>query len=71
MSRALASRIASVCATSAPAIACNAAFFVSVSSAASTCAASRAARQTSDTLRVTVATCTGYASRLRGRPGGV
>ena len=48
MSRALASTISSVRAISASAIACSAAFFVSVSSAASARAASRASRQISD-----------------------
>jgi hypothetical protein len=55
MSRWLASTISSVRAISASAIACRAAFFVSVSRAASARAASRAARQMSETVRVAVA----------------
>ena len=67
MSRAFASRISSLRATSASAIAISAAFFVSVSSAPSTRAASRAARQMSETVRVAIAMPEGYVS-LRARP---
>ncbi len=72
MSRALASTISSVRAMSASAIACSAAFFVSVSSVASARAASRASRQISETERVTVAmVAKGTRRSVRAGPGSV